>query len=170
MKLALLPVFLVASAIASADQSPKQACTFTEEFNPSGWEIPGLADSKVVQAGAQFDADGVGDLHGDTLDPREVRASLLVLLCDSKHAGRLEVRNQPVNVHAIFRFRRSQRVFAYRVIADRAEIEDGEWIPVGESEMLVYYDVDGSGKFKLRRGATLFKLEVPEWVKSETGR
>lgn len=170
MRLVALALMQIAVAIAATDSSQQHTCSFTEEFKPLGWEVPGLTKSKLVRAGEPSLVEGVSDVYADALDPGEARAMLFVLSCDPKHAGRVVVRDQPINVHSITRFRRGQRVFAYRVVADRAEVEGGKWIPVGESEMLVYCDVDGSGKLKLRRWATLFKLEIPEWVRSDSGQ
>jgi hypothetical protein len=156
-------------AVAPAGAAAQRSCSFAEEYNPAGWDIPGLADSKVVRSEGPSSVAGVSGVFADALDLREKRASLLVLYCDPKHPGRLVMRDQPVNVRSITRFRRNQRVFAYRVVADRVEVAGGEWREVGQSETLIYYDVDGSGTFKLRSWATLFTLEVPDWVKSEAG-
>jgi len=150
--------------VASAGMLQQRVCDFAEQYNPAGWEIPGVTDSKVVRSEGPSSVAGVGGVFADALDLREKRASLLVLYCDPKHPGRLVMRDQPVNVRSVTRFRRNQRVFAYRVVADRVEVAGGEWREVGESETLIYYDVDGSGKFKLRRWATLLTLDVPDWT------
>jgi hypothetical protein len=157
--------FLLAVLIAPAAQAQPRQCSFAEVFNPVGWEIPGLSGSKIVRSDIRYETNAPGDVFMDTLDPDGARAVLLLLMCDSNHVGRLEAREQPIAIKTLIRFRWGQRVFGYKVVADWADVQSGKWVPVGMTEILVYYDVDGSGKFKVRRGAELFKLEVPEWVK-----
>jgi hypothetical protein len=138
-------------------------CGFIELLNRSGWAIPAVANATTKISGAKVKQEGLpDDVTVDVLEPRNPDGFITLVRCFPDQPGRLEVRNQPVRVKEIWRFKRNGRIFAYKV---NAELTAENGVTLGSAEVLLFYDPDGSGQFKLQRDVAGAKpLFVPAWV------
>ena len=62
------------------------------------------------------------------------------------------------------------RVFAYDVVVGLIAAPDatGKYRSIGASWEVVFYDVDGSGRFKvMKQGSHPFTFDIPRWVSDQ---
>jgi hypothetical protein len=160
---------LLAQQKASSGGTPP--CSFSELFNRTGWKIPGLEGATARVTGAQLKAEGVPPgVFADLLEPKVRAASVTLAYCVVTSAGRIEIREQPVDVLKLLRFSMNGRVFAYEAMAGFTGLSGENRVALGTSVTLFYFDEDGSGRFAVQRGAAppgaQIKLWIPEWAKS----
>jgi hypothetical protein len=161
----LLRLCCVGVVIATAGaQTP---CCVRELYKPEGWNIPGLAGAVTRSQSTEQD----GRILVETMKPGAPAASIMVVACASDTPGRLEIHEQTVDVQELRRYSAHGRVFAYRVNAGHVSISGRTRIALGAAEVLMYYDTDGGGLFKLREyGSSVpYGLRVPDWVRVPAG-
>jgi hypothetical protein len=146
----------------------QSACDITELYKEDGWTIPGLAGA-TVESGHDT---GQGDtIAVEILKPHASAASIMILSCVASKPGRVEIRNQAVNVLELRRYSTLGHTFAYGVDAEHVSAEGEGRAALGAAEVLMYYDLDGSGLFRLREYASRipYSVRVPDWVKPQSG-
>jgi hypothetical protein len=163
MKIHLTLAILCASGIQIANAQAR-SCLVLELLNQVGWAIPALdrAVPKVVDAKVKM--PGIPeDVFVDILEPGNHDAVVTLVRCVSDQPGRVEVRNQPIRVKELLRFKKYGRVFAYRI---NAGLIGGNGVALGTAEVLLFYDPDGSGRFTIQRdvAGALIPIIVPAWV------
>jgi hypothetical protein len=157
---------VVVLAIASA-QSP---CCVRELYKPEGWAIPGLSGA-VVTASQSVEQQGAKILV-EALKPQTSGGYIMIVSCASDTPGRVTVHEQAVEVREVRRYSVQGRVFAYRVDAGHVSIDGKTRVALGSAEVLMYYDTDGDGLFRLREyGSGIpYRMRVPDWVKVPVGK
>jgi len=143
-------------------------CDIREAYMESGWTIPGLPEATVESRHLTGQGDAI---LVETLRPRESAASVTIVSCVPLKPGRIEIRDQAVNVLELRRYSVLGHVFAYGVDAEHASVEGERRVALGATEVLMYYDLDGSGRFRLREyGSKIpYKLRIPDWVDPRSG-
>jgi hypothetical protein len=166
--LALIRVSLFLATLFGRTNA-ESGCGVKELFKDDGWEIPGLSGA-TVQDRALLAGQGV-ETTVETLAPLTPAASVMTALCAPEEPGRILIRNQTVNVQGLRRYSILGHTFAYRVIAEDVAVHGDERVALASVEILMYYDLDGSGIFKLREYASRvpYKFRIPEWVKAKSG-
>lgn len=159
---------LVISLLAGIGQAlpiggaDSKECPFEEFSDSRGFEIPGLAGSKVI-AGTRPPVDFSG-VQERGLIPGPKLATGIMLLCYEKPTRRLEVSRHLEAVDDLREYSVDGRVFAYRV-RSHLVVEDAI---VGVSFDNVFYDEEGSGKFTL---ITPFRgVSIPKWARRKVNR
>jgi hypothetical protein len=145
----------------AASQSP---CGIRQLVKRDGWDIPGLAGASVVSNGSPPQP---GDrISVAILRPGATASSVLTVSCVPDEPGRVEVREQAIKVLELRKYSVLGRVFAYRVNAEDVSIEGGVDVALGAAEVLMYYDVHGTGVFELREyGSRVpYRVFLPDWV------
>jgi hypothetical protein len=145
-------------------------CGIRALYKRDGWAIPGLAGAVTVKHSVPTEQ---GDsVLVEILKPNVSAASITIVLCASDEPGRVEIRDQAVDVLELRRYSVLGRVFAYRVNAEHVSVEGKTRVALGAAEVLMYYDTDGAGLFKLREyGSSIpYRLRVPDWVRAPSGR
>jgi len=165
---ALILSFIVAPAAPCQQEArggKADECTNKELFNGKGWTVPGLVDARVKIVGAKVKQDGIpDDITIDVLEPSKADGEVMLVRCMPGSPGRLEVRSQPVTVREIWRLKRKDRTFGFKI---NAALTGGNGVALGASEVLLFYDPDGFGQFKVQRDvAGPQPLFIPEWVKA----
>jgi hypothetical protein len=173
IRLALVLVSL--SLICHGDQSPEarqesdgHLCRFDSVSHFGGWTVPGLVGSAPTDVRRTFpNAPGLTALR---LRPAKTSVKLAILRCSRRASGRIDFELTLVKTLELWRCEFRGRIFAYAASYEPQHIEGGErrgtlgFVPV------IFYDIDGSGKFSIMRypgGTLLDALEVPEWAKAE---
>jgi hypothetical protein len=93
---------------------------------------------------------------------------LIMLGCSRDVPDRLVVRIVPVRVLEMWRLDFNGKVFAYGVQYEPQSESGGVLHRTLEYVQLIFYDVDGSGRFTVMRNqpTRLFQsLKIPEWAK-----
>ncbi len=157
-------VAVLVAALAGAANG-ESGCAIRELFKEGGWDIPGLPGATVQGRSA---AGQNGELLVEALTPGSPAASVMMVTCAPGDPERILIRDQAVNVQKLQRVSMQGRTFAYRVAAEDVGVDRGARVALGSSEILMYYDLDGSGLFKLREYASSvpYKFRVPDWVKA----
>ncbi len=163
---AIVPVLM---GEQSSEASRSRGCEVNEILKLEGWKVPGIAKAVVTLASARWTTGGLQGVFVDKLKSELPETAVTLVTCIAGHPGRLRVRDQPIRVLEILRFRMNGRVFAYRVAAQLVGIENPKMrVPLGSEMMLTFYDEDGAGRFTVMQypGPGLIpKLDVPDWVK-----
>jgi hypothetical protein len=144
------------------------SCLVLELLSQVGWVVPGLDGSSTKIADVRVKMAGVPeDVAVDVLTPGNADAAVTLVKCINDQAGRLEVRNQPIHVNELLRFKKAGRVFAYKI---NAGLTGGNGVALGAAEVLLFYDPDGSGRFTIQRdvAGAKFPVIVPAWVNNMT--
>jgi hypothetical protein len=146
--------------------SAEKSCGFDEVYQYEGWKIPGLAGSSPTKIGYIFpNAPGV---TATRLTPGRTYTYLVILNCWSPGQGRLRYRRMPVKVLEMWRYDCQGKVFAYAAQCEPQSVYGGQYHSLLELVDVLFYDLDGSGKFVSMRytiGILPKAPEVPEWVK-----
>jgi hypothetical protein len=160
-------------AWASPDQS---ACNFQGVHDERGLTVPGLdgatapEEKGVVQAhryvinGVPTGVDIVEMKFGTVLD------RVNMYQCSSKDPGMLDVHRTYAHIYRLWRVQKNGNVFAYAVwFAPTSPPEtDGTYHEIAAMYGLVFYDVDGDGKFTVMKeiaGAGALRPQIPDWVR-----
>jgi hypothetical protein len=159
-RIPLLMTFIVLSLSCVAETSA--ACTASDSFvRPQGWEIPGL-DGAVV-ASKQNIQIGADTVLAESLTPKSPVTTRLEIECSKD--GRLEERRRPVKVWGLTRFSMNGRVFGYMAATQRLPEGGGTGV-IGLDRFEEFYDMDGSGRFTVRRDRDLReKMIIPPWAR-----
>jgi len=169
MKNTSAAVGVLAAGVLIASASGQSPCGIKQLFKRTGWDIPSLAGAVVVRhIGPSEPPDPV---LVEVLEPSVIAASVMIVSRVPDEPGRVEIRDQPVDVQELRRYSVKGRIFAYRVLAGHVGIEGKERVALGSMEVLMYYDMDGTGLFKLRENASVipYRIRVPDWVKALSG-
>lgn len=116
----LLPV-LISAQINEPAHSAK--CHVPELVRPEGWQIPGLAKTSTQVSRTHYNPNDFEDVFVTILKSESRAASIIQLFCIPSSTGRLEFREQAVDVDKIWRFEKNGKVFAYRVDCSLVGIE-----------------------------------------------
>lgn len=155
-------------ALLFGRSNAESSCGVKELFKDDGWEIPGLSGATVQDRALPRQG---GETVAETLTPITPAASVMIVSCVPAEPGPILIRDQAVNVQGLRRYSILGHTFAYRVIAEDVGVHGEERVALGSAEILMYYDLDGSGLFKLREYASRipYKFRIPEWVKPSAG-
>jgi len=163
---------------------PTQGCP-NEVYNPTGWTIPGLDQASSRTPGIPYSVNGARwtnaadfkDVRVATFNPKRASGALTFVSCVAGEPGRVQIKNQEINVEKITRYSKFGRVFAYEVWGGCVAIEEGHRVPLGCAVQVLFYDPDGTGKFSVIRwgglvrtwkdkGEYMTETFVPGWVKA----
>jgi hypothetical protein len=159
----VLSLSATATLFAQQPSIPNAAttCDISEVHNVDGWAVPGLKRAVVQGKPIQY-PNGV---VAKSLVPRDRQASFTYFRCSEDHRGRLEVGEFPIGIYQIISFEVGGRVFAYYVHLGRERLENGKRADFGTELQIIYYDLDGSGRFTLRKYTMVRSPEfTPDWV------
>jgi len=172
-------ILIVLGAGSAFSQEPsngdsKVNCSFSEAFRKDGWTVPGVRGAKVVrQRSALTNMPGV---FMAMLEPAEAETNLTDIHCLGGQSGRLEIGDIPIKILKLWSFDYGGAIFAYRLeYADEA-IQDGERGELGSESVVMFYDIDGSGRFTLMahpkiKGTSWFMPTfIPDWAKNSAAR
>src|ERR1700730_4695786 len=124
-----------------AEKVPPPTCSFSELYRKDGWVIPGLDGATKKERVAIPDRAGV---YKTTLEPTKRASTIRVFRCSQEHGGRLEIEDISMGIEYLSSFDVGGRVFAYSLSYG----VDG----IAASWLVMFYDLDGSGRFTLRIG------------------
>ena len=153
----------------SVSKPADKRCDFSEIFRYEGWKIPGLKGA--TPKGNRVD---LARFHGVFATELNAGKSDLILVapeCVDNTPGRLAVRTWPVRVLELWRFDFNGKVFAYAADYEPQSIVDGIPHQTLKLVSVLFYDVDGSGLFKIMKydsPGPIHSLEVPEWAKKSS--
>lgn len=139
-------------------------CEYSELYRKDGWTIPGLDKVTKKRRAAVPGRTGV---YLTMLEPAKRVAILEIFRCSREHAGRLEIEHNQIGIDSLSLFDSGGRVFAYSLTYGMDSVENGRSVPIGAIWSIKFYDLDGSGRFTLRRGEKnrIVPDLVPDWVK-----
>jgi len=170
-----LPIVLSAQSVPAGIRSVCADGRVIEAFNPTGWTVPGIAETETKTPRAEW-----GGTTSPTLTKSEKvylailkskarEGSFALVSCMEEKSAQARVRQQEVDIdYDIWRFEMNGTVFAYRVIGGWASGRGSERVRIGTATTLLFYDPDGCGQFKMMRYSDSdrsFELIVPDWVR-----
>lgn len=152
---AIVVTFNNAPCQQPSDKEEAPTCCFSELYRKEGWVIPGIKGAKSRLRVAVPDKHGV---YMTELEPTKHGATVQSFTCSREHAGRLEIEDRDVWITNLTSFDVGGRIFAYNLLYGI----DG----IGAEWTVRFYDLDGSGRFTLRRSETnrIVPELIPEWV------
>ncbi len=171
----LVLIFLSRSASQELTSQPYDSkpadkrCDFAEVFRYEGWRIPGLRGA--TPKGNRVDLARFHGVFATELNAGKSDLNLVAPEFVDNTPGRLAVRTWPVRVIELWRFDFNGRVFAYAADYESQSMVDG--VPHQSMRLVsvLFYDVDGSGLFKIMKYDSLgpiHSLDVPEWAKKSS--
>ncbi len=151
---------------APVDGIATPTCNYSELYRKDGWTIPGLDGAKAE--GKRMALTNIPQMYVTVLEPAQLESTLTDIWCSREHSGRIEVEDRPIQILHLWAFDFAGRTFAYGVSYSIDVMEDGKRMPIGASSSVLFYDVDGSGRFTLNRGARYPFMPdlIPDWVKA----
>ena len=158
-----------ASSQEKSDADPS-SCNISEVYRDGGWAVPGLKGAKaksrrgplVFHRGTEL---VMPEVSITVLTPGESQSTFTYYRCSPDHRGRLETGEYPIGILQMFKFDLDGRVFAYLVHFGRERFENGKRVDFGTESQFMFYDLDGSGRFTLRRYSKSPAPEfIPEWA------
>jgi hypothetical protein len=150
----------------AVSKSLNNRCEFSEVFENEGWKIPG-----VVGATANGNRASVVQFPGVFVTKLNAGTSALKLIapeCVDDTPGRLALRIRSVRVLEMLRLDFNGKVFAYAAEYEPQANEKGISHRTLEFISVIFYDVDGSGLFKVMKydyHGPFHSLEIPQWAK-----
>lgn len=169
-----LVVLLIIAACGNAfsqqrtEANAGKMCTFTGIYRKDGWTIPGMpaVPAKDDKHPRRRVSDEMPDVFATKLTPVTSEATVTRISCSHDQSGRLQVDEQPVGIIWLFSFDFEGRVFAYGVRYALEKIENGARSDAGMESGFVFYDLDGSGRFTLRKSTLPMPSPdfIPDWV------
>ena len=143
-------------------------CDFSSLLNLKGWTIPGVDGAVADSERAKYEVPGVdGTAYVTMMKPGSKPATVTQVLCSKLRSGVTEIRWLDIRVMKLWRFDIEGKVFAYGVSGAWLASKDqtGDLVELGSASNVLFYDLDGSGKFVLMRTAGFpFVPEVPRWL------
>jgi hypothetical protein len=94
--------------------------------------------------------------------------SLTLIYCDRDYPGRLLVQDSQVEVHKLFRLDFKGKVFAYFGSFAPFGLINGRKEVTMTFTAAIFYDIDGSGRFVIKKSMDSFPgpaIEVPAWAR-----
>jgi len=153
----------------SSEMSTYSLCYFSEVYQQDGWRMPGVVGA--APKGIRMSLTNIPGVFVTDLKAGKSDLKWTILACSRDIPGRLLARPKPVRVLKMERYDFKGKVFAYEADYEPQIVEDGvphrtlEFVPV------IFYDIDGSGLFRVmryRRIVPPWSLEVPEWAKKSS--
>jgi hypothetical protein len=140
----------------TTDKSDQPTCGYSELYQEAGWLVSGLDGAKKKTARTAVPSKA--GVYLTILEPTKHELSVQVFRCSRTHIGRLEIVDITVGIGDLYAFDVGGRIFAYGMVYGIDGVA-AEW-------PLIFYDVDGSGRFTVRRSEmNRFAPElIPEWV------
>jgi hypothetical protein len=135
-------------------------------FNGHGWIVPGVVGATAKSSRAKYKTSD-SSVYVTLMTPGQESATVTRLQCSKSQPDATEVQTIDVEALQLWKFDLDGKVFAYGVTAGWMGREDrtGRLIELGTAEDLLFYDVDGTGKFKLMKRASFpFVPDIPRWV------
>jgi hypothetical protein len=173
----MLKIFLMiaAAALAAGDgfsQPPSGAngektCSFSEIFRKDGWTIPGLPAKQAGKYVRKPVTEKMSDVFATMLTPVKPETTLTKIWCAHDQGGRLQIDEEPIGIIWLLSYDFEGRIFAYGVRYVEQWIKDGIRRQLGAESQVIFYDLDGSGRFTLMKGpgGPLIPDFIPDWVK-----
>lgn len=160
--------------LASGSAFPKQssggeaatACNFSGIYRQDGWTIPGMPPAKAESLRKPLIAS-MPSVFVTSLTPGESQTTITEIGCSRDHTGSIEIKERPIGVIWLLSLDYAGRVFAYCVRYGAERIDHGTRVDAGTESYVMFYDLDGSGKFTLRKGGNRGPVPdfIPDWVK-----
>lgn len=143
----------------SSDKEEAPTCCYSELYRKEGWVIPGVKDAKSKWRVAVPDRPKV---YMTELEPTSHKASIQRFSCSREHSGRVEIDDVDVGIRNLTSFDIGGHIFAYNFEYGI----DG----IGAVWIVKFYDLDGSGRFTLRRSERVRIVPelIPDWVRGST--
>ena len=171
--LAIVGLFVVAGALGQdvVQKNQDPICSFSEVLRSGGWIVPGLSGAKVLQQRSPL--TNMPGVFLTKLEPLNSEATLTEILCANDQAGRLEIGDEPIKILHLWSFDFGGAVFAYRLEYGNERIRDGIRHELMSASVVMFYDLDGSGRFTLARrpesmGSPWFMPGfIPDWAKKQ---
>ena len=159
---------------AQGAEPPKAQCRcqLSSLFKGEGWIIPGLDGATLKSPRAHWsDSHLTQPVSVTILKPGNKPSSITWLHCSNELPGATQIVNVDVEALDLWKFDIDGKVFAYLVTAGWfGRDKTGTLVRLGTAEDKVFYDTDGSGKFKLMKNAdSPFLIEVPQWTTTASG-
>jgi hypothetical protein len=154
---------------AQSKQPPASStCDISEVYRGDGWTVPGLKGATAISK--RGESPNMPGVFTTFLRPSDSQSMFAYYLCSKDHSGRLEIMEFPIGIARLISFDIGGRVFAYYIHFGREYFnEDGERRDAGTESDAIFYDLDGSGRFTLRRWSKLPIPEfVPDWVRKQS--
>lgn len=141
-------------------------CSFSEVYRKDGWVIPGVEGARIK--GQRMAFNNLPGVYVTMLEPVTSESTITDVWCSGDHNGRIEVEDRSIRILNLWSFDLGGRKFAYGLSYGVDVINNGKRVPVGASAALMFYDVDGSGRFKVLRGAQFPFVPdiVPDWART----
>ena len=152
-------VAFAGGALSQEAVAPSPTCEFSEIYRKEGWIIPGRDGANKKWRVPTPNKPGV---YMTELVPTQRASTVQSFECSREHAGRLEIAEIQMGIESLRAFDVEGRTFAYKLSYG----VDG----IGASWLVTFYDLDGSGRFALRRSerSTFVPELIPDWVKAPT--
>ena len=153
------------------DADASKGCMFSEVYRKTGWTIPGMP---AVRAADKYSRQPYGEMPSvfvTTLKPNPVETTVTVLWCSRDDIGRLQIDDEPIGIISLWAFDFNGQVFAYSVRYVMESIWHDERRQLGGESQVMFYDLDGSGRFTLMKGPGGPRVPtfIPDWVKKRVG-
>ncbi len=142
-------------------------CDISELYRLGGWAVPGLKAAKAI--GKRAESRNMPGVFVRFLKPGDNQSVFAYYKCSPDHSGRLEIMEFPIAVGRLVSFDVGGRVFAYWVHYGREHFsENGERRDAGAESDVIFYDLEGAGRFTLVRWTKLPLPEfIPDWVRKQ---
>ena len=116
-------------------------------------------------------SDTMPHVFATKLAPVNPETTLTKVWCTRDQGGRLQIDEEPIGVIWLLSYDFDGRVFAYGVKYVEEWILDGTRRQLGAESQVVFYDLDGSGRFTLMKGpgGPLIPTFIPDWIKKSAG-
>jgi hypothetical protein len=169
----LIPVIILLTSAGLLGQGNESshhcACDLSSIFNNQGFQVPGVEGATPKSARARYNASNLIEketVSVTVMRPGEEPSSITWLHCSSDFSGAVQVQTVDVQVLELWKFDVEEKVFAYGVtLGWMGRDKSGKLIRLGTAEDKLFYDTDGSGKFKLMTNANRpYLIEVPKWL------
>ena len=166
----LVIVASILSVNAYAGHSNTSSCQYSELYKKEGWFVPGREGAKSTRA--RTAVSGKMDIYFTVLQPARRESTIQVYRCSREHIGRLEIEDITMGIGYISSFDVGGRVFAYSLTYGVNATDIGTQVPVAAVWSVKFYELDGSGRFTLRRSERnrIVPELVPGWVKRAEAR
>lgn len=153
------------------DGDASKGCMFSEVYRKAGWAIPGIPAAAVKNKSSRQPYGEMAGVFVTTLKPNPVETAVTVLWCSRDDNGRLQIDDEPVGIISLWAFDFNGQIFAYSVRYVMESILQGERRPLGGESQVIFYDLDGSGRFTLMKGPGGPRVPtfIPDWVKKRVG-
>jgi hypothetical protein len=149
----------------TSDKNVASICGYEELYHKAGWEIPGIKGAR--KKNGRMSVPGNPEVFRTELEPHTRASTIQTFRCSREHSGRLEIEDIDIGIGSLSSFEVAGKIFAYGVTYGVRVIENGQPIDTAAEWSLKFYDLDGSGRFTVRRSEReRFVPEfIPAWVK-----